>query len=108
MTTENTYEDMKEEARLLLSEVKRFQLVSEKNPICREAAELLNSIRNRLNVMEHFTDESGRIMREAAENHHSSLQERPRKTFKPARRVSLGERAKRQAVKRGAILVRGV
>ncbi|MDI7397594.1 hypothetical protein QLY43_12970 [Cronobacter dublinensis] len=112
MTIETLYENMKEEARALLSEIKRFQLISEKNPICREAAELLNSLRNRLNALEHFTDEAGKAMRAAAESHHSALeqhsQERKRPTWKASRTVSAGERAKRQAVKRGAILVRSV
>ncbi|EOU9536108.1 hypothetical protein ACOJCT_004398 [Cronobacter dublinensis] len=108
MTTENLYENMKDEARALLSEMKRFQLISEKNPICREAAELLNSLRNRLNALEHFTDEAGKAMRTAAEIHHSSLEQHPRKAWKPSRSISPGERAKRQAVKRGAILVRSV
>ena len=69
MKTENLYEQMTEEARLLASETKRFQIVSAKNPICREAAELLASIRNRLNAFEHMTDESGLVMRSAAESH---------------------------------------
>ncbi|EIX1762577.1 hypothetical protein OP658_002900 [Cronobacter sakazakii] len=109
MTNESLYECMKDEARALLSEIKRFQLISEKNPICREAAELLTSLRNRLNVIEHFTDEAGKAMRQAAESHHSTLeQDQQRPKWKPSRTVSPGERAKRQAVKRGAILVRSV
>ncbi|GJH97100.1 hypothetical protein ECZC10_49480 [Escherichia coli] len=50
-----------------------------------------------------MTDEAGRIMRDEAENNASTLE---RKKWKPSSRLSVGERAKRQAVKRGAILVR--
>lgn len=51
-----------------------------------------------------MTDEAGRIMRDEAESNASTLE---RKKWKPSSRISSGERAKRQAVKRGAILVRG-
>ena len=110
MKTENLYERMTEEARLLASETKRFQIVSAKNPICREAAELLASIKNRLNTFEHMTEESSQAMRSAAESHSATL-ERPERQIKSsprARAISPGERAKRQAVKRGALLFRGV
>ncbi|EHA7329526.1 hypothetical protein JMH93_001606 [Escherichia coli] len=103
MKNNDLYESMKEEARLILSETKRFQIISEKNPISYEAAELLANLRNRLNTFEYMTDEAGRIMREEAESNASTLE---RKKWKPSSRVSVGERAKRQAVKRGAILVR--
>ena len=98
MKNHDLYESMKEEARLILSETKRFQTISEKNPISYEAADLLANLRNRLNAFEHMTDEAGRIMRDA-----STLE---RKKWQPSSRISSGERAKRQAVKRGAILVR--
>ncbi|MFS3290827.1 hypothetical protein ACK6UT_03450 [Escherichia coli] len=103
MKKHDLYESMKEEARLILSETKRFQIISEKNPISYEAADLLASLRNRLNAFEHMTDEAGRIMRDEAESNASTLE---RKKWKPSSRLSVGERAKRQAVKRGAILVR--
>ncbi|EHX89334.1 hypothetical protein ABN284_13325 [Escherichia coli] len=103
MKNHDLYESMKEEARLILSETKRFQTISEKNPISYEAADLLASLRNRLNAFEHMTDEAGRIMRDEAESHASTLE---RKKWQPSSRISSGERAKRQAVKRGAILVR--
>ncbi len=103
MKNHDLYELMKEEARLILSETKRFQIISEKNPISYEAADLLASLRNRLNAFEHMTDEAGRIMRDEAENNASTTE---RKKWKPSSRLSVGERAKRQAVKRGAILVR--
>ncbi|EOW0250678.1 TPA: hypothetical protein ME573_001797 [Klebsiella pneumoniae] len=103
MKNNDLYESMKEEARLILSETKRFQTISEKNPICHEAADLLASLRNRLNAFEHMTDEAGRAMRNEAESHASTIE---RKKWKPSSRISSGERAKRQAVKRGAILVR--
>ncbi|AYA13598.1 hypothetical protein [Enterobacter cloacae] len=110
MKTQNLYEQMTEEARLLASETKRFQIVSAKNPICREAAELLASIRNRLNAFEHMTDESGLVMRSAAESHSATLERQQIKVKKSPRlrAISPGERAKRQAMKRGALLVRGV
>ncbi|XIX53133.1 hypothetical protein AB2G29_20800 [Escherichia coli] len=41
MKNHDLYESMKEEARLILSETKRFQTISEKNPISYEAADLL-------------------------------------------------------------------
>lgn len=50
-----------------------------------------------------MTDEAGRIMRDEAESNASTLE---RKKWKSSSRLSVGERAKRQAVKRGAILVR--
>ncbi|EMO6376968.1 hypothetical protein RZE88_003932 [Escherichia coli] len=103
MKNHDLYELMKEESRLILSETKRFQIISEKNPISYEAADLLASICNRLNAFEHMTDEAGRIMRDEAESNASTLE---RKIWQPSGRISSGERAKRQAVKRGAILVR--
>lgn len=72
MKNHDLYESMKEEARLILSETKRFQIISEKNPISYEAADLLASLRNRLNAFEHMTDEAGRIMRDEAENNAST------------------------------------
>lgn len=110
MKTEILHEQMKEEARLLASETKRFQIVSAKNPICREAAELLASIRNRLNAFERMTDESGLAMRSVAESHSATLERQQIQVKKSPRlrAISSGERAKRQAVKRGALLIRGV
>ncbi|EEV6983725.1 hypothetical protein EIZ25_07340 [Escherichia coli] len=67
MKNHDLYESMKEEARLILSETKRFQTISEKNPISYEAADLLANLRNRLNAFEHMTDEAGRIMRDEAQ-----------------------------------------
>ena len=104
MKNHDLYESMKEEARLILSETKRFQTISEKNPISYEAADLLASLRNRLNAFEHMTDEAGRIMRDEAESNASTLE---RKKWKPSSRLSVGERAKRRLVKQGATLVRG-
>lgn len=72
MKNHDLYESMKEEARLILSETKRFQTISEKNPISYEAADLLANLRNRLNAFEHMTDEAGRIMRDEAESHAST------------------------------------
>ena len=103
MKNHDLYESMKEEARLILSETKRFQIISEKNPISYEAVDLLASLRNRLNAFEHMTDEAGRIMREEAESNASTPEH---KKWQPSSSISSGERAKRQAVKRGAILVR--
>ncbi|EKO1037391.1 hypothetical protein PX596_002589 [Escherichia coli] len=110
MKTEILHEQMKEEARLLASETKRFQIVSAKNPICREAAELLASIRNRLNAFERMTDESGLAMCSVAESHSATLERQQIQVKKSPRlrAISPGERAKRQAVKRGALLIRGV
>lgn len=103
------HDQMKDEARILASEMKRFQIVSAQNPICREAAELLASIRRRLNTIEQMTSAAGQAMRNAAENHSATLErhEAPIKASRRASRLSPGDRAKRQAMKRGALLVRG-
>lgn len=106
MKNENLHENMKEEARLLASETKRFQIISAQNPICREAAELLTSILSHLNTLERMTGEARQAMRTEAETESTTL-DRQIKISPRASRLSAGERAKRQAVRRGATLVRG-
>ncbi|HGV3498273.1 TPA: hypothetical protein ACNGY8_003904 [Klebsiella michiganensis] len=97
-------ENFKEEARALACEVKRLQVITEKNPVCSEAAELLASAKNRLNVLAHMAEQAGENMKSEAEAEAAGI---IRPKYKPSRTISAGERAKRQAVRRGATLYRG-
>ncbi|QIE97526.1 hypothetical protein G5574_11405 [Pantoea stewartii] len=105
----NLMENFKGEAKTLACEAKRLEVITEKNPICSEAAELLADITERLNTLGHMVDRIKEGMKDEAEAHSAGLVRavRPVKVSSRAQRVSAGERAKRQAVKRGATLIRG-
>lgn len=112
MTTYNPYliENFRGEAKTLAGEAKRLEVITSKNPICSEAVELLAEITERLNTLGHMADRIKENMIGEAAAHSAGLVRsvRPVKVSSRASNVSPGERAKRQAVKRGAILVRSV
>lgn len=111
MTTFNIYlmENFAGEAKTLGIEAKRLEVITSKNPICSEAADLLADITERLNTLGHMVDRIKENMKGEAEAHAAGIVRpaRPVKVSSRASRISAGERAKRQAVKRGATLVRG-
>ncbi|CAM6362398.1 hypothetical protein [Klebsiella michiganensis] len=108
MTTFNVrlMENFKGEAKTLACEAKRLEVITEKNPICSEAAELLASITERLNTLGHMVDRIKDGMKGEADAHSAGLVSTAR-PVKVSSHISAGERAKRQAVRRGATLYRG-
>lgn len=96
------------EARKLADEAKTLEVVASKNLLSFEASELLGSLRQRLNVLSYQIDEVRAAMKATADEESAGLEltEQPKKSPR-ASHVSAGERAKRNAVKRGATLVRG-
>lgn len=110
MTTFNVrlMENFAGEAKTLCCEAKRLEAITEKNPICSEAAELLNDITERLNTLGHMVERIKEGMKGEAEAHSAALVRpaRPAKVSSRAQRVNAGERTKRRLVKQGATLVR--
>ncbi|MEZ2449284.1 hypothetical protein [Raoultella planticola] len=95
------------EARKLADEAKTLEIIAGKNLLSFEASELLDSLRQRLNVIGYQIDEVRAAMKASAAEEATTLERQEVKKSPRASHISAGERAKRQAVRRGATLYRG-
>lgn len=95
------------EARKLADEAKTLEIIAGKNLLSYEASELIGSLRLRLNVLGYQIDEVRAAMKDAAAEEAAALECQKVTKSPRASHISAGERAKRQAVRRGATLYRG-
>ena len=99
------------EARQLADEAKTLEVIAEKNLLCSELSELLASIKQRLNVIEFMVEQVHEKMKTIAAEESASIvryDQKPIKKSQRARQISPGARFKRQALKRGALLIRDI